>query len=452
MTAFNDLPHRRVFLLTASFLFAATVLRSVLTFPGRPYFAEAVLLLVAWLALFAAELSVTPRWRPFFSLYLVAQCAITVLLLGLGDSTDFFAILFGILSMQAMQRLGWRAAAAWILAFTPLTAVPLAFTYNIPQAVAFALMYAVVDAVLGFFTITSRRIVRARERNATLANGLRATNREIEAYSRRIERSAAAQERHRLARELHVSVTQTVFSMNLTAQSAALLVPRGRAAADDQLQRLEELARGALAEIRSLGSELAPATLTEQGLAQALRRHAEERRQLDGLSVDLIVEGDGQGAGAGADVGVGIGVDAGAGVGIGTGAGAGLGAEPSASSGLSAPEELCLFRIAQEALNNVVKHSGASRAAVRLWLAPPCRLEIEDRGCGFDPPEAATAGGMGLAGMRERAAGIGWSLDIISSPGAGTLVLVEQAEMGESGAAGDAAGERGLIGADGGQA
>ena len=91
-------------------------------------------------------------------------------------------------------------------------------------------------------------------------------------------------------------------------------------------------------------------------------------------------------------------------------------------------EEHALFRIAQEALNNVVKHAGAERTVVRLRTAPPRRLEIVDDGRGFDAEAARAGGGMGLRGMRERAAEIGWDLRVAPASGCGTRVLVEQRE------------------------
>ena len=160
---------------------------------------------------------------------MIAQTAIVVALLTRTVEGDFYAVLFGILSMQAVQRLGWKTALLWIALFTPLTALPLTLTYDVWQAVAFAAIYTGIDVILAFFTLTTRRAAEARARNEALLEELQVANDEIETYSRQIERLASARERHRLARELHDSVTQTVFSMNLTAQSAALLLQRDRA-------------------------------------------------------------------------------------------------------------------------------------------------------------------------------------------------------------------------------
>jgi signal transduction histidine kinase len=93
---------------------------------------------------------------------------------------------------------------------------------------------------------------------------------------------------------------------------------------------------------------------------------------------------------------------------------------------LAPAEEQILFRIAQEALNNIVKHAQASQAWIRLHLADPFWMEIEDRGQGFDLQRARNSGRVGLASMDERAAEIGWRLQVITAPGAGTRVRVDK--------------------------
>jgi two-component system NarL family sensor kinase len=93
---------------------------------------------------------------------------------------------------------------------------------------------------------------------------------------------------------------------------------------------------------------------------------------------------------------------------------------------LSLREEQGLLRIAQEALNNVSKHSGVMEATVRLWLTEPVRMEIEDSGKGFDVTEAGTGPGFGLESMSQRAAEIGWDLELISSAASGTRVVAER--------------------------
>jgi signal transduction histidine kinase len=206
-----------------------------------------------------------------------------------------------------------------------------------------------------------------------------------------VEDLGVAQERNRLARDLHDSVTQTVFSMNLTAQAARLLLEKDPGRVEEQLARLQELDQSAMGEIQVLLAELKPRAVLEGGLAAALARLAAERQQRDGLRVRL---------------------------------------ETAAPRDLPERVALGLYRIAQEALNNAVKHSGAVEVILRLNLeARPAYLEVEDCGSGFELDAASAAaqqkGHIGLAGMVERAREIGWQLEIASRPGSGTRVRVE---------------------------
>jgi signal transduction histidine kinase len=122
-------------------------------------------------------------------------------------------------------------------------------------------------------------------------------------------------------------------------------------------------------------------------LAAALRRHLADRHLPESLAVSLQVEGD----------------------------------QP-----LSAAEEQGLFRIAQEALNNIVKHAQASEARIQLHLIEPPWMEIQDQGQGFDLEQARNSGRVGLVSMGERAAEIGWNLRITTAPGAGARIRVEK--------------------------
>ena len=159
-----------------------------------------------------------------------------------------------------------------------------------------------------------------------------------------------------------------------------------------QLDRLQELARGAAGEIQVLVNQLRPRPLTEGGLAVALRRLITDRERRDGLQVRLEISGS---------------------------------AEEK-----DLPEMLAvgLYRITQEALNNIVKHAGTCEAVVRLKLdRRPRLLEIEDNGAGFYP-NRITHGldHVGLLGMADRARELGWVLKVDSQPGRGTRIHVEE--------------------------
>jgi signal transduction histidine kinase len=286
-----------------------------------------------------------------------------------------------------MRRFSPRAGAAWIGLFALLTAMPLVRPYGMPQALTLALIYTAVNTFLASYSLTAHRAHTARVQNLTLGQELHATNRQLQTYAKQIEQMTVVRERHRLARELHDSVTQTIFSMTLTTQSALVLMERDPSRLRSQLDRLTQLAQSALAEMRVLISELRPEKAAEGGLAAALRQHLANRLLPETLSVSLEVEGDGC---------------------------------------LAPAEEQGLFRIAQEALNNIVKHAQASQACIRLHLAEPFWMEIRDQGRGFDLSQARNGGRVGLASMRERAEEIKWNLQITTSPGTGTCIRVEK--------------------------
>jgi signal transduction histidine kinase len=388
----------RVFYLTVAFLFGTALLRSLLLYQDSPVLGQVLGLLTAWLVLFAGETAASRRWPRVFPIYLMLQTILVSVFLWKLDfpEYDYFATLFAILSMQVMQRLTLRLGAIWLGSSTLLMALPMVTRDGPFEGIALTLVYTAVNVFLGFYALTTQRSQAARARTQALAQEVQETNRRLQAYSTQLEQLAVAQERHHLARELHDSVTQTIFSMTLTTQSALLLLDRDPGQVGAQLDRLNDLAQSALSEMHVLISELRPEKVAEGGLAAALRRHLADRRLPESLTVSLEIEGD----------------------------------QP-----LRPAEEQGLFRIAQEALNNIVKHAQASQAHIRLHLAEPFWMEIEDRGQGFDLQQAqdsARAGGqVGLVNMGERAAEIRWDLQVITSPGAGTCIRIEKSSGGK---------------------
>ncbi len=205
---------------------------------------------------------------------------------------------------------------------------------------------------------------------------------------RRAQSAAALEERNRLARELHDSVTQQLFSMTLTAQAARAHLEKNPQRAAAQLERLQETASAALAEMRALIFQLRPPALRDQGLVAALQQHAAMISRREGLRIELNVSGD-----------------------------------ERLARGVEQP----LFRIVQESLNNVIKHAKATNVKVSLeFTSEQLRVRVTDDGQGFDPNGPAALGGrhLGVIGMRERAAEIGGTMELVSTPGGGTEVVV----------------------------
>ena len=199
------------------------------------------------------------------------------------------------------------------------------------------------------------------------------------------ERSAVTAERNRLARDLHDAVTQTLFSSTIIAEVLPRIWERDPEEGRRRLQELRELTRGALAEMRTLLLELRPSALVETRLADLLRQLAESITGRARVPVALEVEGECQ---------------------------------------LDAEVKVALYRIAQEALNNVAKHAGASAASIRLSCQPgKVELRVGDDGQGFDPA-TLPPNSLGLGIMCERAEAIGAALTIDSHPGSGTQIDV----------------------------
>jgi signal transduction histidine kinase len=197
-------------------------------------------------------------------------------------------------------------------------------------------------------------------------------------------------ERNRLALDLHDAVSQKLFALVLTAEAAGTLLERDPAAARGQVAKLEGLAQEALDELRALVFELRPPDLEKDGLAGALRKHVELLGRLEPRPVELVVDGE-----LPADV----------------------------------ARDREILRIAQEALQNALRHADARRIAVRLRAVDGAiLLEVEDDGVGFDPRAADTRSRrLGLTSMDERARRVGGTLEISSTLGEGTTVRLETA-------------------------
>jgi signal transduction histidine kinase len=370
-------------------LFGAAALRAYLIFQDAPFLGWVLLVLAGWLALFIGDVFLGRRLAWSTAVFITAEAGLIMLLL-LTTEQDFFACLFAILGMQAMQRYSPRVVGALMGLSALLIFGALFERVGFMQALALALVYTTLGAFMTAYIWSARRAGVAQEQEQKLMEELQVANERLEFHTRQQEQLAAGHERQRLARELHDSVTQTIFSMTLTTQSALLLLDRDPSQVAGQLDRLNQLTESAISEMQELISRLAPQAVSGGGLVGALQYHLEERRRIDNLEVILEVDGN----------------------------------EPFDPS-----EEAGLFRIVQEALNNVVKHAGVPRATVRLHLSESAWMEIEDHGVGFNPQQNP-GGGMGLAGMRERAAEIGWCLQVESKPEEGTRIRLERSLEG----------------------
>ncbi len=200
----------------------------------------------------------------------------------------------------------------------------------------------------------------------------------------RARQLSVLEERARLARDLHDAVSQKLFSIRVKARAASVLVTREPERAVAELESIAALGGDAHAELRAVIDGLAPPEIAESGLTESLRRYALLAGRAHGVRVRFAAD-----------------------------------EIPS----LGTHRDAALYRIAQEALNNALRHSGA--AEVRVWVCASARrvtLVVSDDGRGFVPELSSS--GLGLASMRERAAAAGASLDIRTAPGQGTSIHV----------------------------
>ena len=265
------------------------------------------------------------------------------------------------------------------------------------------------ERVLGVLDAQSDRLDAFDETDVaalqTLAHQVGAALENARLYEQ-AQAAAVLQERSRLARELHDAVTQTLFSASLLAEALPAAWEADPQEGHKLIRELRQLNRGALAEMRSLLMELRPSALAEANLADLLRQLADAAAGREGIPVTVRADG---------------------------------------ACDLPPDVRIALYRIAQEALNNVVKHARASQASLTLHCerrsgrggrngkAPKASvmLEVCDDGRGFDL-HSATADHMGLKIMRERAQAVGAALEVESEAKKGTRVRVRwQTEDGK---------------------
>ncbi len=232
------------------------------------------------------------------------------------------------------------------------------------------------DGLVQNISLAKRReasIASARDQIATLA-----------AHQER----AREDERLRLARELHDDVGGNLAGLKMQLSMLIARLPADtRAALADQADAINALVDRTIDSTRRISTNLRPPTL-ELGLVAALEWYVDDYSKRTGIVVDF--------------------------------------SGPEDDFELSEHRAIGVFRICQEALNNVSKHAGDSLAEVRLWLDQGClTLEVQDHGQGFDQGDPTRSDAFGLRGMFERANALGGALEVHSAPGEGTLVRLK---------------------------
>ena len=383
---------RRTLLITYIAIYLLVVggiIRYVVRF--RDYRFWSIALLVGYVILLFSEPLFIRRRRLLTHIYLFVQVAIICTFSLITPAVDFWTSLFLPLVVQVMLDFPLRTGFLITGIFTVIMAILMLLGPGPEVGLPLIFLNGVGYFLFAAFIAIIREAEAAREesqkRQAELQQEVEQRVQVEEALRKSEMEKAVAGERNRLARELHDSVTQSLYSLTLLAAAGQRMIQ-----AEDLQQiagnqtRLGEIAQQALQEMRLLVYELRPLALESDGLIGALEQRLEtvERRAV--IQARVLVEGEVE---------------------------------------LTPDLEEELYRVAQEALNNALKHAGATQVVLSVRATEESVvLEVADDGQGFDPAEIHDAGGLGLIGMQERADKIGGQLTIHSAPGEGTRVCV----------------------------
>jgi signal transduction histidine kinase len=310
--------------------------------------------------------------------YFAIQLVLITLLCLVAQTGDPFNFPFYILSVQAMLLYRPRVAAGWIAAYYVVGCVTVAWRDGGISPVYF-LFYLVTYLFVAVYGYTLRQAETSRQHNEQLLA-------ELQMAQAQLQTLAVAEERNRLARDLHDSTKQQAFALSAQLGAARSLMRRDPQTADHHLQQAEQLADRLREELAALILDLRPPALVERPFPLALRQYVNEWSQTQAIPAQLDIVGE----------------------------------RP-----LPAEVEGALFRIVQEALTNIGRHSQAHSVALRLVCTPDqLILTVQDDGQGFEPQSAGQ--GIGLHSMRERAQALPQGALILDSVlGQGTRITVQ---------------------------
>jgi signal transduction histidine kinase len=368
------------------FFAISTAVRIVVKLRGDPSIWPVCSLVAAILVLMATEPWLFRRSRLYTHLYLAVQTGLVTVLAILPPPNDYFASFFFSLALQAMDALPVRTGFRWISAFVAITGVFMIDVLGWAVGSPLILIYAAAYVLFGSYAAYIRQAETARQENQRVLDELQDAHEQLYLYTAQAEELAVAQERQRLARNLHNSVSQMVFGMSMLAEATRIHLGRDPARAAPELDRLQELSKSALAEMRSLIFELRPTPMAEHGLIPALRHYLATLEREHGLDVALDIVGE-----------------------------------------LSVLDEQGerLFRIVQEALRDLVDQGEVDRVGVTLHFEDGrLTLQVEHRGR-RDVSEDVGASSARLAAVRDEVEALGGKMTVDARPGKATRVTVE---------------------------
>jgi len=237
-------------------IIGAVALRDILFYQSN--LVPVILLLASYALLYILEpwLSQHLDWSKF--LYFPIQTAVLIALTNLRPFTDFSSVLYVPVCIQVMRAFSRQAATVLIIFYVALLAATLMIGIGWLEGFALLLLYLAVCAfVISYDFLYLQRQADQAESQRLLAD-LQSAHQQLQEHAAQAEELAAARERNRLARELHDSVSQAIFSITLTSQSARLLLDREPAGVPEQIDRLQKMTEDALSQLRALIAQLRP--------------------------------------------------------------------------------------------------------------------------------------------------------------------------------------------------
>jgi signal transduction histidine kinase len=239
-------------------LLGTAVLRAVIFYQGQPQLRVAILVLAGYGLLYATQPWLSSRLHWYHFLYFPLQTALLLVATNLRPFLDVTCQLYVPLGVQALHAFSRRTAFAWMIVFAVLLTATMIPGAGWVLGIGLSLVMLGGGTFLISYEMLYTQTQADEDESEVLLARLQQAHQELQEHAAKAEELAAARERNRLARELHDSVSQAVFGLTFTSQSARLLLERDPARVSEQLDRLEEMTDSALGRLRSLIAQLRP--------------------------------------------------------------------------------------------------------------------------------------------------------------------------------------------------
>ena len=239
-------------------MIGVVALRATLFYQDQTNFITVMLLIAIYALLYTLEPWLSKRFRRHTPLYFPVQTALVFTLSNLRPFLDFQTILYFPLAIQVFRAFSRQAAMGWTALFIILLAITLIPGLGLLEGLALLLLNLASGTFLISYDFLYLRTQANQAESQRLLADLQVAHQKLQEQAAQAEELAAARERSRLARELHDSVSQVIFSIRLTSQSARLLLDRDPARILAEIEHLQEMTSSALTQLRSLIAELRP--------------------------------------------------------------------------------------------------------------------------------------------------------------------------------------------------